>query len=98
MIEFEFKGKTHSVEVAWQHAAAIAERVGDPHRILADGGEVGFVQAVRIVAIVTGLPEQELGQHAMKEGAGDIYRAAGDILLATIPEAEDIPETDEKKS
>lgn len=97
MITFEFGGKTYEKEVTWQVASKINDRVGDPHRILASGGEVGLIQAVRIVSILTGVSEQELGDHAMKKGAKDIYRVAGEVLLATVPTEEDAPETDGKK-
>lgn len=97
MITFEFQGKTHEIEVTWGTAAKIADRVGDPHRILAAGGEVGLIQAVRIVSIATGIPEMDLGDYAMRKGARGVYTAAGEILLATIPDTADAPDTDEAK-
>jgi len=97
MIVFEFNGKTYEKEVTWEVAARVADRVGDPHRILANGGDIGLIQAVRIVSIWSGVPEVDLGNYAMAQGAREIYRVAGEVLLATLPVPEDVPEVDEAK-
>lgn len=97
MITFEFGGKTYEKEVTWQIASRIHDRVGDPHRILASGGDIGLIQAVRMVSILTGIPEQELGEHAMRKGAKEIYDAAAWILRATVPVEEDAPEIEDEK-
>lgn len=97
MIKFKFGYETHDIEVTWAVASRINDRVGDPHLILASGGDMGLIKAVRIVSIATGIPEVELGEHAMKKGARDVYSCASEILLATIPQEDDIPETDEGK-
>lgn len=97
MVRFEFKGQTYERDVSWDMAMKVADRVGDPHRILANGGEVGLIDAVRIVSIFSGVSERDLGEHAMKVGARDIYRVAGEVLLGTIPTDEDAPEDDGAK-
>ena len=98
MITFDFDGKTHEIEVTWQHATRIAERVADPYEILAAGGSMGLVKAVRIVSICTGIPESALGEYAMKKNPQAVFDVAQSIVLATMPEAEDAPKERGKKS
>lgn len=97
MIQFEFDGEVHEIEVTWQHASRIAERVADPYQILAAGGSMGLVQAVRVVSICTGIPEPVLGEYAMKKDPQKVFDAAQSIVLATMPEAEDAPKESAKK-
>lgn len=96
MIEFEFGGKKFDIEVDWRLALKISEKVGDPHRLLASG-DVGLVQAVRMVSLATGVDEGRLGEFAMKEDSATIYTAASEILLGTIPTGDDAPEVDDAK-
>lgn len=97
MISITINGKAHELPGTWEAAERVYTLVGDPHRLLAKGGELGLMDVVGIVAAAADIPKSEVGDHAMRVDSGEVYAAAQAWLLSTLPHEDDVPDTDGEK-